>query len=181
MNGTDTQTRSPNRFGWLSLDSLVVILLPFMFYTRSTGELHLAAADFVIPLMAALVLLNPPTERQTRAVRPLCLFALITLIVAVNSALTASLFDPDFNEALAVTNIFKLVVVFSYAVVFAMHASGLDDDAFYNLLRTWSWVATIVALGTIATAVGTAMECARWGFSKMLICMAAISFSRCVL
>ena len=156
MHGTDIQTRSPNRFRWLSLDRLVVFLLPFMFYTSSTGQLHLAVTDLVFPLLAALALLNPPTERQTHAVRPLCLFALITFIVVVNSALTASLFDPEFNEALAVKNILKLVVVFSYAVVFAMHASGLDHDGLYNLLRAWTWAATIVSLGTIATAVGIA-------------------------
>jgi O-antigen ligase len=156
MHGTDIQTRSLNRFRWLSLDRLIVFLLPFMFYTSATGELHLAVTDLVFPLLAALALLNPPTERQTRAVRPLCLFALITLIVVVNSALTASLFDPEFNEALAVKNILKLVVVFSYAVVFAMHASELDHDGLYNLLRAWTWAATIVSLCTIATAVGIA-------------------------
>jgi O-antigen ligase len=141
---------------WLTLDRVVIISLPFMFFTSATGRLHIAVADLVFPVLAILALLSLATERRSLAFRPVVFFALIMLTVVTSSALTASLFDPEFNVWLAAKNAFKLLVVLAYAVVFAIQGSRLERDELCGLLRTWAWTATIVSWATIATAVGVA-------------------------
>jgi len=127
-----------------------------MFYSASTGTLHVAVTDLIFPVLAIAALLTPATERQSLAVRPLVLFAVVMFTVVAGSALAVSLSDPDFRTGLAVKNAFKLLVVIAYAVVFAVEATQLDRDEMCDLLRTWGWTATIVSLATIATAADIA-------------------------
>jgi O-antigen ligase len=127
-----------------------------MFYTSHTGTLHIAAVDFIFPVLAILALTKPVAEQLSLAVRPLILFSALLLTVVASSALSASLSDPDFNAGLAAKNAFKLLIVGAYAVVFAIHASRLQVDELYSLLRTWAWTATIASFATITTAAGVA-------------------------
>ena len=160
MHSKDTETNRrggpPHHFRRFTLVHVAVILLPFMFYTNFTGSLHIAVTDFVFPVLAILALLKPATEQLSLALRPLCLFAVVMLAIAASSALTASLFDPEFSAGLAAKNAFKLFIVLAYAVVFAIEASRMERDQLCGLLRTWACTATIVSLATIATAAGIA-------------------------
>ena len=130
----------------------MVVSLPFMFYTGATGSLHIAVADFIFVVLAIASLHQPMTERQTVALRPLLMFALIVMTVVVNSAFVASIVDPAFSMTLAVMNAFKVVVVLAYAAVFALYASRTEENAVGSLFRTWAWTATAVSWATIATA-----------------------------
>jgi O-antigen ligase len=141
---------------WVTLDRVAIILVPFMFYSGSTGTLHIAVLDFLFPVLAILAFAKPATERMSGALRPLVLFSALLVSIVANSALSVSLSDPDFNAGLAVKNAFKLVVVVLYAVVFAIRASGMDRDELFDLLRTWGWTATGVSLASIITAAGVA-------------------------
>lgn len=145
---------APLYFRWVTLDRVAIISLPFMFYTSFTGSLHIALADVIFPALAILALLQPSTERLSLAVRPLILFAVVTLTVVAISALTASLSDPEFSAGLAARNAFKVLIVIAYAVVFAIRGSRLELDELCDLLRTWAWTATIASLATIMTAAG---------------------------
>lgn len=143
-------------FRWLTLERIVVVSLPFMFFTHFTGQLHVAAADLVFPVLAFFTLVKPVSERQSRTYYPLALFALAMLAVVTVSVLNALISDPGFNSKSAGQNAFKLLVVFSYVIVFAIRAAGMKYDELCSLLRTWGWTATVVSWATIATAAGIA-------------------------
>ncbi|WP_157897521.1 O-antigen ligase family protein [Mycolicibacterium rutilum] len=116
--------------------------------------MHIAYADFIFPFLALVTFAAPATKRQLSALRPLAYFALAMLTLVACSTLVASLFDPGFNAKLAVLNTIKLVVVFAYAVVFAVYAAILTREQFLSLLRLWGWTATVVSIATVFTAVG---------------------------
>jgi O-antigen ligase len=141
---------------WLTLERIVIISLPFMFFTHFTGQLHIAVADLVFPALAFITVVKPMSERQSRTFYPLALFALAMLAVVATSALNALVSDPGFNSRIAVENAFKLLVVFSYVIVFAIRSAGMKPDELCSLLRTWGWTATVVSWATIATAAGIA-------------------------
>jgi O-antigen ligase len=143
-------------FRWLTLERIVIISLPFMFFTHSTGQLHIAVADLVFPLLAFFTLVKPLSERQSRTFYPIALFVFAMLVVVTTSALNALLFDPGFNSKIAAQSTFKLLVVFSYVIVFAIRAASMKSDELCSLLRTWGWTATIISWATIGTAAGIA-------------------------
>ncbi len=113
---------------------------PLCFFMGSQGQCTSRTPTSSFRFLALVTFAAPPaTKRQLSALRPLAYFALAMLTLVACSTLVASLFfDPGFNAKLAVLNTIKLVVVFAYAVVFAVYAAiFLTREQFLSLLRLW--------------------------------------------
>lgn len=133
------------------LERLLILLLPFMFFHAAVGRLHLAAADFAFPVLAAAVLLRRPSTAAMGAGQPFIVFAIVSGGLMTLSMTVTSLSDPRFVFGIAVSDAVKLLIGLAYAFVFAVAVFDRTPEETHSLLRLWGWTATAMAAATVAT------------------------------
>ena len=138
----------------LTVLDLLVISAPFMFSAGLTGPLHLSASDLVFPALALSALVS--TSLVSPEIKAMVRYSVAAVTLALFSALCASLTDPGFLFGLAAQSVVKLVVGLAYAVMVALWATQATAPQLLRTLRIWTWVGTLLAVGSVITAVGVA-------------------------
>lgn len=133
---------------------LLIISAPFMFSAGLTGPLHLSASDLVFPALALSALVS--TAVLTAEVKAMARYCVAAVTWALFSALYASLADPGFLFSLAAQTVVKMVVGLAYALMVAIWATHASGQQLLRSFRIWTWVATLLAVGSVITAVGVA-------------------------
>ena len=152
----------------LTLFEWLVIACPIMFFTSFTRDLHLSAADLVLPFFLLAVLAHagfrahPP--RRGSAVHPVAVFAVLAAVFTVASVLSALTTARGFDSYLGLSNVLKLAVGLTYAAAVATYVARATRAVIVHALRIWTVVAAVMSVLSVLTLLGVAHLMASDGF-----------------